>query len=71
MMTIKELHKTAYPAINFYLWTGKGEEMKIDREDPLMIQAFADIVIEVIETADDLGSLRIVPKMQLVKKSEV
>lgn len=70
-MTIKELHKTAYPAIDFYLWTGKGKETKIDREDPLMIQAFADIVIDVIETANDLGALRIVPKMQLIKKSEV
>ena len=69
-MTIKELHETSDPALEFYLWTGKGKEMQLDREDPCIMQAFGDVVIDVIESNLDNG-LRIVPKMQLIKKSEV
>lgn len=69
-MTIKELHETSYPALEFYLWTGKGKEMQLDREDPCIMQAFGDVVIDVIESNLDNG-LRIVPKMQLIKKTEV
>lgn len=74
-MTIKELHAVSAGHLSFTLWTNaqtRCREMKLDREDPLIMQAFEDVVIDAIEmsTEDDL-TIRIVPKMQLIKKSEV
>lgn len=69
-MTIKELHDTVYPGVSFSLMTNKGKEIELDREDETIMQSFGDVVIATIESDLENG-LRIIPKMQLLKKSEV
>lgn len=69
-MTIKELHDTVYPGVSFSLMTNKGKEIELDREDETIMQSFGDVVIATIESDLENG-LRIIPKMQLIKKSEV
>lgn len=69
-MTIKELHNTVYPGVSFSLMTNKGKEIELDREDETIMQSFGDVVIATIESDLENG-LRIIPKMQLIKKSEV
>lgn len=50
--------------------TIKGKEIELDREDETIMQSFGDVVIATIESDLENG-LRIIPKMQLIKKSEV
>ena len=69
-MTIKELHDTVYPGVSFSLMTNTGTEIELDREDETIMQSFGDVVIATIESDLENG-LRIIPKMQLIKKSEV
>lgn len=73
-MTIKELNAVCASHIFFTLWTNaqtKDRKMSLDREDPLIMQAFEDVVIDIVEMSnEDDQTLRIIPKMQLIKKGD-
>lgn len=71
-MTIKELHKVLYPAINIAIFKSNGSWIKLDREDPLLMESFGDVVIDVLglDNEGSIDYITVTPKMQLVREKE-
>ena len=72
-MTIKELHEICAPHIYFVIGNelpdSKRREMELDRDNPILMQAFEEVIIKTLEmTCNDENTLRIIPEIQLLKK---